>query len=162
VGRFQPFHNGHLLVVSGMAKVCDRVVIAIGSSQAEKSALNPFSLEERREMVQRTLQGENIIPEHDIFIIDVPDTEDNAAWTQSVLAAAGSPITEVWTGDAATKECFVASGVAVKDIKEVPGISGTIVRQQMVKGENWALKVPPAVADYLDTINGVERVKKIG
>jgi len=62
VGRFQPFHNGHLMVIKGMVKVCEKVVIGVGSSQESMTPENPFTATERREMIQRALQGVDLIP----------------------------------------------------------------------------------------------------
>ncbi|MBU0645869.1 adenylyltransferase/cytidyltransferase family protein [Patescibacteria group bacterium] len=161
VGRFQPFHNGHLMVVSGMAKVCNQVIIAIGSANAEKSLKNPFTVEQRREMIQRALQSQDLIPKYDISFIEVDDKESDYDWTNQVLELAGDDVAQVWTGDEWTKKCFQEKEIEVKDIKEVPGISATQVRQLMIEDGDWHLKVPPEVADYLDTIGGVARVKSL-
>lgn len=161
VGRFQPFHNGHLMVVSGMAKVCNKVVIAIGSANAEQSFKNPFTVEQRREMIQRALQAQDLIPKYDISFIEVDDKEADNEWTDNVLELAGDDITQVWTGDEWTKKCFADKRIEVKEIKEVPGISATAVRQMMIEGGDWHLKVPPEVVDYIESIGGVARVKSL-
>ena len=159
VGRFQPFHNGHLLVVQGMAKLCGKIIIAIGSSQEKDTEKNPYSVSDRREMIQRALQAVNIIPMKDVQIIDVPDQPKDDEWTKKVLGLSG-PVEMVWTGDAKTKECFVAAGVPVKDIKEVPGISGEEVRHRIKEGGNWKAIVPPDVASYIDLLKGVKENQK--
>jgi nicotinamide-nucleotide adenylyltransferase len=33
IGRFQPFHKGHLQVVKTIARDCDDIIIGIGSAQ---------------------------------------------------------------------------------------------------------------------------------
>lgn len=161
VGRFQPFHNGHLMVVSGMAKVCEKVVIAIGSANAEKSLKNPFTAMERKEMIQRALQSQDLIPKYDISFIEVDDMEADNEWTENVLELAGGEVSQVWTGDEWTKKCFQEKEIEVKDIKEVLDISATDVRQLMIEGGDWHLKVPPEVVDYVESIGGVNRVKSL-
>lgn len=158
VGRFQPFHNGHLMVIKGMTKVCGRVVVAIGSTDKHGTAENPFSAEERKEMMQVALQDAGIIPLFDLIFIEVPDMPSDDEWTKKALELAGT-VHMAWTGNEQTKACFEKAGIEVKVIKPVPGISATEVRKRMKEGGDWQALVPKAVADQIRTINGVERVK---
>lgn len=158
VGRFQPFHKGHLLVLQGMVKVCGKVNIVIGSSDAKREADNPFSAEERKEMIQRALQEEDIIPTYDINLVELPDQATDEAWTKACLELVG-PVAAVWTGNEATKNCFEKEGVTVKVIKEIPRVSATEVRDRMRAGKDWEELVPEETARYIKEINGVERVK---
>ena len=172
VGRFQPFHRGHLLVVKGMTKVAGKVVIAIGSSDGPKTAENPFTAAERREMIQRALQDEDIIPNFDVTIVEVPDMADDAEWTKKCLEMSevppsgvippdGGKIHQAWTGNEATKKCFEDAGVEVKVIKEVPGISATEVRARLKLGGDWRALVPSEVASYLSEIEAPSRIKSL-
>ena len=160
VGRFQPFHRGHLLVVKGMTKVAGKVVIAIGSSNAEKTAENPFTAAERREMIQRALQAEDIIPNFDVTIVDLPDMPDDAEWTKKCLELS-EEVHQVWTGNEATKKCFEDAGIEVKSIKEVPGISATEVRGRLKSGGDWKALLPDEVASYLSEIEAAARLKSL-
>ena len=159
-GRFQPFHNGHMLVVKGMAKLCGKIVMAIGSSDKSGTPENPFTADERRDMIQRALQGEDIIPNFDVEFIMVPDMPSDEEWAKAVLAQAGE-VHQVWTGNPATKAPFVALGVEVKDIKPVPGLSATDVRAEMKEGGDWKSKVPEEVAASISAIDGVQRMKNV-
>lgn len=160
VGRFQPFHNGHLMVIKGMTKVCGKIVIGIGSPEAATSGENPFTAAERREMIQRALQDENIIPNFDVFIVEVPDVGDDEAWAKKCLELAET-VHQVWTGNEWTKTCFEKIGIEVKTIKEVPGISATEIRERMKEGGDWRALVPSEVASYLGELNATERIKKL-
>lgn len=160
VGRFQPFHNGHLLVVKGMAKVCSKIVIGIGSSNKQGTAEDPFTAEERRDMIQRALQGVDVIPNSDVVFVNLPDEKDDKEWTKHVLEAVG-PIDVVWTGNAWTKKCFEEAGVAVKEIKEVPGISSTEVRKRIKDESDWIELVPDEVAASIKAIDGTKRLKNL-
>ena len=60
IGRFQPFHIGHLKVIKWILKKYDKVIIVIGTSQESNTDKNPFSIEERKEMINKTLKTENI------------------------------------------------------------------------------------------------------
>lgn len=160
IGRFQPFHNGHLMVVKGMVKTCEKVVIVIGSSQESGTDKNPYTAEERKDMLQRALQGVDIIPQFDIEIREVPDNPDDNTWTEQVMAECG-PIETVWSGDEWTIKCFKDKGVEVREIKEVPGISATEIRQKIAKGDaSWKEQVPPEVAQMVGSeLGGADRIQ---
>lgn len=160
VGRFQPFHRGHLLVIKGMTKVAGKVVIAIGSAESPKTQENPFTAAERREMIQRALQDEDIIPNFDVTIVDVPDTASDEEWTKKCLELS-EEIHQVWTGNETTKKCFEDAGIEVKTIKEVPGISATEVRERLKSGGDWRALVPSEVASYLSEIEASSRLKSL-
>jgi len=158
IGRFQPFHNGHLSVIKGMVKVNDKVFIGIGSSSLHGTPDDPFTREERREMMQRALQEENIIPVYDVVFINLPDMDEDTAWAKMCLEVCENQVTTIWTGNEWTKKSFESTGIKVQDIKEVPGISATEVKRRMKVGEDWKALVPEAVASYIVEIDGVSRV----
>ena len=51
MGRFQPFHLGHLDLVKQILDECDEVIIAITSSQFNYLEKDPFTSGERIEMI---------------------------------------------------------------------------------------------------------------
>jgi nicotinamide-nucleotide adenylyltransferase len=53
VGRFQPFHLGHLDAIKYTLKEVDELVIVIGSAQYSHNANNPFTAGERLVMVRQ-------------------------------------------------------------------------------------------------------------
>lgn len=56
IGRFEPFHNGHLNVVKQALGLSDRVLILIGSANQPRTPKNPFTYEERKEMIEFSLE----------------------------------------------------------------------------------------------------------
>jgi nicotinamide-nucleotide adenylyltransferase len=160
IGRFQPFHNGHLLVLRGMTKVCKKIIIGIGSSEKHGTAEDPFNAEERRDMIQRALQGVDIIPQFDVTIVNLSDHESDKEWTKHALETVGE-IDIVWTGNEWTKKCFEKVGIPIKEIKEVPGISGTEVRKQIKEDGLWDELVPDEVRASIKSVDGVQRIKKL-
>lgn len=55
IGRFEPFHNGHMSVVRRALDACDSLVVLIGSAGAARSTRNPFSAAEREVMIRAAL-----------------------------------------------------------------------------------------------------------
>ena len=72
IGRFQPVHLGHLHVITQGLEQADHMVVLIGSSGAPRSHRNPFTFEERREMVY------NSIPSHMRKRVLIKSLEDAA------------------------------------------------------------------------------------
>ncbi|MGB6591034.1 MAG: adenylyltransferase/cytidyltransferase family protein, partial [Candidatus Nitrosopolaris sp.] len=55
VGRFQPFHKGHLLLVRQVFQDCEEVILAIGSAQFNYTYTDPFTAGERIMMIHAAL-----------------------------------------------------------------------------------------------------------
>lgn len=51
IGRFQPFHIGHLEIAKHGLKIARNLVFVVGSSNSARNIKNPFTFEERRTMI---------------------------------------------------------------------------------------------------------------
>lgn len=51
IGRFQPFHNEHKRVIDTALTKAHNVLVLIGSSGSARTVRNPFTFEERRDMI---------------------------------------------------------------------------------------------------------------
>ncbi len=51
VGRFQPMHIGHLDAIEWILERYRKIIIVIGSSQESRTEENPFTFEERKEII---------------------------------------------------------------------------------------------------------------
>jgi len=59
IGRFQPFHNGHLEVVkTGLAKAKQLIILA-GSAHQPRSTRNPWTITERETMIRGAVSQED-------------------------------------------------------------------------------------------------------
>jgi bifunctional NMN adenylyltransferase/nudix hydrolase len=52
LGRFQPFHIGHLSVVEKILTDYDRLILIIGSSNKSGTDENPWTVEKREEIIR--------------------------------------------------------------------------------------------------------------
>lgn len=59
VGRFQPFHNGHKSLVDTALKLCDRVLILVGSAQEYGTLRNPYSASTRIDVIRAIYGADN-------------------------------------------------------------------------------------------------------
>lgn len=89
IGRFQPFHNSHLEIVKQGLEIAEKLIIVVGSCNGSRTIKNPFTFEERKEMILKsvpeTRYGQiSIVPIRDYYY------NDNAwfAEVQSAVAMA--------------------------------------------------------------------------
>lgn len=64
VGRFQPFHNGHLEVLRNGLKIADQVIVLVGSYKAAPTTKNPWTFEERKQMIESCLSQSELSRVH--------------------------------------------------------------------------------------------------
>jgi len=57
IGRFQPFHNAHLEIVKRATALCNKLVIVVGSARQPRTYKNPFTFDERRNMIRAATAG---------------------------------------------------------------------------------------------------------
>lgn len=52
IGRFQPFHNGHLETIKRAQSLADQVIVLIGSAFKPRTIKDPFTYDERRKLIE--------------------------------------------------------------------------------------------------------------
>ncbi|RLE86078.1 MAG: nicotinamide-nucleotide adenylyltransferase [Thermoprotei archaeon] len=161
VGRFQPFHYGHLSALKWILEREREVVVAVGSAQYSHSFKNPFTLGERLEMIAAALKEEGLWSR--VIPVGVPDTDGrHSLWVQLVISY--SPrFTRVYTNEPLTRMLFEEAGYEVRGIpffkREL--YEGTRIRRLIAQGGNWERLVPPAVARLIKEVGGVERLRRL-
>lgn len=158
IGRFQPFHLGHLQDVKLASRECEEVIIAIGSSQEGHTIENPLAAEERIEMIDQVLFSEGI-PNYSIFL--VPDIFDDKRWVEHVKTLVPD-FQVVYTENSLTEKMFAEKHVNVHRVKNYKGIHSTKIRQ-MIKEDNpiWKEWVPKKTIEFMEKVKGIERIKSL-
>ena len=161
IGRFQPFHNGHLFALKEILSKEDQVFIAIGSAQAGYTPTNPFTTAERFVMVQLVL-GDLDIPCTRYSIIPVPDVHNFTLWVDHVKRFVPSFGT-LYTGSKTSAALFSSKNIPVVKISlhKKKSYSGTEIRRRIVHDETWKPLVPEGVARLIEEIDGVKRLKSL-
>ena len=84
IGRFQPFHVGHMYVVETALMQSDSLLILVGSSYRPRSWKNPFSYGERVSFIRSATQDAG----KPVATLPLVDTLYNdRAWTSNVRTA---------------------------------------------------------------------------
>lgn len=145
VGRFQPFHKGHLKILKKMSRKY-RLIIVIGSANV-KNPENPFSAKARAAMVRAAIREAGI---KGARILKMPDVGSDQKWGAKLAALAGKA-DAVLTGNQWVIKSLKNYNVRFLKIKEKDRrISATKIRAAMAAGKPWRNLVPPAVAKIID------------
>ncbi len=161
VGRFQPFHNGHLQAVKDALKEVDEIVIVVGSAQYSHRVSDPFTVGERLVMIRQALE-EADVPLAKCWIIPVPDVHMHMMWVAQVVGYAPK-FHVVYANEPLTKRLFREAGFKVKPVLyyQRKVYSSTEIRERMLKGKNWKQLVPKSVAKFIEEINGTQRLRDL-
>jgi bifunctional NMN adenylyltransferase/nudix hydrolase len=82
IGRFQPFHIEHLRVVETALEKSKCVIVLVGSAGSARTIRNPFTFEERANMIYNSIKEQD---RHRVFIKPIYDkTYNDAAWVKQV------------------------------------------------------------------------------
>ncbi len=160
IGRFQPFHHGHFFAIKKCLKKCDELVVVIGSAEASDTPDNPFTCGERLEMI-RSCFGKSDLAK--MIIVPVPDVNDNRIWVDHVFAHI-PPVQEVYSNNNLVKMLFSKHGYLVKSIEfyDRGPKEGAGIRKMMSDNDpSWKKHVPKTVAEYLDSIDAIGRMRTI-
>jgi nicotinamide-nucleotide adenylyltransferase len=161
VGRFQPFHKGHLQAVKEILNEVDELIVVVGSAQYSHRVDNPFTTGERIMMIRKALEEEKVDLKR-IWIVPVPDVHIHMVWV-SVVEGYTPRFDVVYSNEPLTRRLFIEAGYEVKPIpfhkREI--YSATEIRKRMLSGENWEELVPKSVASLIKEIGGVERLRDL-
>ncbi len=159
IGRFQPFHKGHLKVVQSILSDFDEVIIGIGSSQYSNTYDNPFSGEEREKMIDSAL-FEAGIKSYKIFMI--PDIHNPPKWVDHVVSIV-SDFDVVVTNNDFTQELFREKGFKTINttLFDKAVYSGKKIRRLIADDKRWDEFVPKSVSSIINEINGIKRIKDL-
>jgi nicotinamide-nucleotide adenylyltransferase len=161
VGRFQPFHLGHLSAIKEVLEEVEELVIVIGSAQYSHNFNNPFTAGERLVMVRTALEERGVDSKR-VWIVPVPDVHLHMMWVSSVEGY--TPHFDiVYSNEPLTRRLFMESRYKVRPIRlfERKEYSSTEIREKMVKGQDWEKLVPKSVATFIREIDGLNRLKDL-
>ena len=161
MGRFQPFHLGHLELVRQILDECDEVIIAITSSQFNYLEKDPFTAGERIELIHNSLK-ESHLDLASCFVVSIENQFNVATWP-SYLKSALPHFDKVYSGNDYVSMLLSDSDIAV--VKPIfldrNQYNATRIRSMIISDQNWKDFVPHAVYELLTKINAKNRLKVI-
>ncbi|EQD76836.1 nicotinamide-nucleotide adenylyltransferase [mine drainage metagenome] len=158
VGRFQPFHRGHLETIRAIRAGVPRedLIVGVGSAQDSYQWNNPFTAGERVEMIGRALDEARIDGCMVVPIIDIHRHAEWVAYLEGLLPV----FDRIYTNNPLTRLLFEQSGYTVTDtpLIERDQLEGTRIRARIAEGQDVSGELPPAVVRYLDQLNASARL----
>ena len=150
IGRFQPFHKGPLYSLEKAMELGERVVVGIGSSQKSRSESNPWSYEEREQMVRVVVGGE-------VMIVGIEDYQTDSEWAEKVVEIVESegcePHEVVVVGNNSwTNEVLEEVGMQVLEsgLHNRDELEGVKIREMLRAGQTgWRERVPEEMIEMI-------------
>lgn len=152
IGRFQPFHKGHLYSLKKCLELAESVIVAVGSSQESGTKNNPWDFETREKMIEDVLQG---LPSQ---VVAIPDVFNDQKWGELILAVigrAGCRVDQVvgvgnneWTN-----RILKNIGVDVYEtgLYRRDELEGIKIRDLIKQGDaSWKARVPERVVKWVE------------
>jgi len=157
IGRFQPFHKGHLKAIKYLSDKYDEIIIGVGSSQYSNTVENPFSSDERMLMIRESLKQEYI---KNYKIILIPDIHNPPKWVDHVLSII-SDFDVVVTNNDLTKKLFLEKGFKIKKtlLYNKKEYSGRVIRKRISDNESWENLVPKPCIQIIKNCD--KRIKEL-
>ena len=159
IGRFQPFHLGHLDALRFALSKVDKLWIGLGSSNKPLQKNNPFSAEERKEMILSSID-ESMKQRIQIYFI--PDLENHMKWIE-LIDSLVPKFDTVFTNDELTRHLYSKRDVEVLPIPFVKRdiLSGTNIRNMMISDQKWEDLVPAGTKNFLYKTSAKQRLKNL-
>jgi nicotinamide-nucleotide adenylyltransferase len=159
IGRFQPFHLGHLDALHFALSKVDKLWIGLGSSNKPLQKDNPFSTEERKEMILASIDDSM---KQRIQIYFIPDLDNHIKWIELINTIVPK-FNIIFTNDELTRHLYSKRDVTVLSIPFVKRdiLSGTNIRNMIISDQKWEDLVPEGTKNFLYKTNGKQRLKNL-
>lgn len=158
IGRFQPFHKGHLKIIKVLSKKYDEIIIGIGSSQYGHTYDNPFTADERIEMIKNTLDTYGV---KNYRVVLIPDIHNPPEWVNHVKSIVPD-FDVVITNNDFTEQLFKEKKIKVENTRLYNKhlYSGKTIRKKIRENKPWMHLVPEEVVKIIKKVNGEKRIRE--
>ena len=147
IGRFQPFHNGHLEATRGILGRQAKLLLVIGSAQEGRTRKNPFSGKERLEMISSCLKAHGLLARTRIILLK--DENNHPRWVKRVLGIA-KDAKVAYSGNWLVQS-LLSPEFEVHTMKSGIKISATEIRGMIREGDRrWKKCVPKEISSYIE------------
>ena len=157
IGRFQPFHLGHLEALQFALSIVDKLWVGLGSSNKSIEKNNPFSAEERKEMILSSIDDSM---KNKITIYFIPDVDNHVKWIEKIDTIVPKFDT-VFSNDPLTDHLYSKRTVRVIPIPFLKRdqLSGTRIRDLIKSDQKWDDLVPSGTKAILENLDSKNRLQ---
>ena len=159
IGRFQPFHLGHLEALRFALSKVDKLWLGIGSSNKPLEEENPFSAEERKEMILSSIDESM---KNRISVYSIPDLDNHLRWIEKIDTIVPK-FDVIFSNDELTQHLYSKRSISVLPIPFLnrDRLSGTNIRNLIKSDQKWDDLVPDGTKNFLIAISAKDRLKNL-
>ena len=157
IGRFQPFHLGHLEALQFALSKVDKLWLGLGSSNKSIEQNNPFSAEERKKMILSSIDDSM---KNKITIYFIPDVDNHVKWIEKIDTIVPK-FDIVFSNDPLTDHLYSKRTVQVISIPFLKRdqLSGTRIRNLIKSDQKWDDLVPSGTKAILENLDSKNRLQ---
>ena len=147
IGRFQPFHLGHLEALRFALSKVDKLWVGLGSSNKPPQKNNPFSANQRKEMILSSIDESM---KEKISIYFIPDLDNHTRWIEKIDTIVPK-FDIIFSNDELTRHLYSKRSTKVISIQFLKReqLSGTHIRDLIISDQKWDNLVPKGTKDFL-------------
>ncbi|WP_374663658.1 nicotinate-nicotinamide nucleotide adenylyltransferase [Acinetobacter sp.] len=154
IGRFQPFHLAHLQTIRIALKQSRNIILALGSAQNERNIKNPFTVDEREQMILSNFSAEDQQRIKFVPVIDVYNDEKWQKLVKSLVAEITLPSDRIglighFKDDSSYYLKFFPEWEMVELDSLHGSMSATPVREAYYRGEIIESAFPAGTSEFL-------------
>ncbi|MCV0430842.1 nicotinamide-nucleotide adenylyltransferase [Nitrosopumilus sp.] len=159
IGRFQPFHLGHLEALRFALSKVDKLWVGLGSSNKPIEKNNPFTAEQRKEMILSSIDDSM---KDKISIYFIPDLDNHMKWIEKIDTIVPK-FDIIFSNDDLTKHLYSKRNVQVVSIPFLNrgSLSGTNIRDLIISDQKWEDLVPNGTRNFLKNTNAKDHLKNL-
>jgi len=159
IGRFQPFHLGHLEALHFALSKVDKLWIGLGSSNKPVEKNNPFSAVERKEMILSSIDDSM---KNKISVYFIPDLDNHVKWIEKIDTIVPK-FDIIFSNDPLIDHLYSKRTIQITLIPFLKRdtLSGTNIRNLIISDQEWENFVPEGTKNFLININVKERLKNL-
>ena len=157
IGRFQPFHLGHLEALKFALSKVDKLWLGLGSSNKPIEQNNPFSAEERKKMILSSIDDSM---KNKITIYFIPDVDNHVKWIEKIDTIVPK-FDIVFSNDPLTDHLYSKRTVQVISIPFLKRdqLSGTRIRNLIKSDQKWDDLIPNGTKILLENLDVKNRLE---
>jgi nicotinamide-nucleotide adenylyltransferase len=159
IGRFQPFHLGHLEALQFALSKVDKLWVGLGSSNIPAEKNNPFTAEQRKEMILSSIDDSM---KERISIYFIPDVDNHIKWIEKIDTIVPK-FDIIFSNDELTNHLYSKRNIQVLPIPFLnrESLSGTNIRDLIISDQKWDDLVPDGTRNYLKKTGAKEHLKNL-
>jgi nicotinamide-nucleotide adenylyltransferase len=144
-------------IIRDALKQDKEIVIAVGSASKKNEKNNPFSGEERKQMIEKTLAANQISAK----VVLIPNIPSDQHYVDHVEEQIQCRPKKVITENPWSIDLFTRSGYEVQVTDRHFEISATDIRERIADDKPWQDLVPIEVVRFIEDIDGIKRIKEL-